>query len=78
MYYALGLLASNIVLVFTRILSPTMSFEVGQIASIPVYYKPNSTIDSLVKENIELSKKTGTALKRAGILRGTHWCEVRV
>lgn len=57
MYYALGLLASNIVLVFTRILSPTMSFEVGQIASIPVYYKPNSTIDSLVKENIELSKK---------------------
>lgn len=34
-----------------------MSFEVGQIASIPVYYKPNSTIDSLVKENIELSKK---------------------
>lgn len=57
MYYALGLLASNIVLVFTRILSPTMSFEVGQIASILVYYKPNSTIDSLVKENIELSKK---------------------
>lgn len=57
MYYALGLLASNIVLVFTRILSPTMSFEVGQIASIPVYYKPNSTIDSLVKENIELIKK---------------------
>lgn len=57
MYYALGLLASNIVLAFTRILSPTMSFEVGQIASIPVYYKPNSTIDSLVKENIELSKK---------------------
>lgn len=57
MYYALGLLASNIVLVFTKILSPTMSFEVGQIASIPVYYKPNSTIDSLVKENIELSKK---------------------
>lgn len=56
LYYTLGLLASNMVLAFTKILSPTMSFEVGQIASIPVIYKPNSEIDRLVNENIELSK----------------------
>lgn len=56
LYYMLGLLASNMVLTFTKILSPTMSFEVGQIASIPVLYKPNLEIDRLVHNSIELSK----------------------
>ena len=55
--YTLSLLASNVVLAFTKVLSPTMSFEVGQISSIPVIYKPSSKIDKLVEENINLSKK---------------------
>ncbi|MEE1397731.1 BREX-1 system adenine-specific DNA-methyltransferase PglX [Ruminococcus sp.] len=55
--YVLGLLASNVVLAFTKVLSPTMSFEVGQISSIPLIYVPSKSIDEIVKENIDLSKK---------------------
>ena len=56
LYYTLGFLASKVTGVFTKISSPTMSFEVGQIASLPVFYKPDERIDSLVIENISISK----------------------
>lgn len=56
LFYTLGLLATKVVLSFTSILSPTMSFEVGQIAAIPVIYKPNESINYIVENNIALSK----------------------
>ena len=56
LYYLLGLLSSNTVLSFTSILSPTMSFEVGQIANIPFLSKPSEKIDNLVKNCITVAK----------------------
>jgi type II restriction/modification system DNA methylase subunit YeeA len=57
LYYLLGLLCSNIILTFTNILSPTMSFEVGQISLIPFIEHINPSINTLVKENINISRK---------------------
>lgn len=57
LYYLLGLLSSNTVLSFTSILSPTMSFEVGQIANIPFIEKASDKIDSLVEECISIAKQ---------------------
>jgi type II restriction/modification system DNA methylase subunit YeeA len=57
MYYLLGLLSSNTVLSFTSILSPTMSFEVGQISNIPYIERKSSDIDRLVQENIDIAKQ---------------------
>lgn len=56
-YYLLGLLSSNAVLAFTRILSPTMSFEVGQISSIPYLESDDKKIRAYVIENIQLAKE---------------------
>ena len=56
LYYLLGLLSSNTVLSFTSILSPTMSFEVGQISNIPFLSKPSEKIDNLVKNCITVAK----------------------
>jgi type II restriction/modification system DNA methylase subunit YeeA len=57
LYYLLGLLSSKIISVFTSILSPTMSFEVGQISLIPYIEHINPNIDTLVAENINISRK---------------------
>lgn len=54
--YLLGLLSSNAILVFMGILSPTMSFEVGQISSVPFIKEKNDKINVLVQENIELAR----------------------
>lgn len=53
--YLLGLLSSNIIKIYTSVLSPTMSFEVGQISSIPYISSNNLRIKNLVKKNIEIS-----------------------
>lgn len=55
--YLLGLLSSNSVLAFTSILSPTMSFEVGQISEIPFIYEENQLLDSKISECIEIAKE---------------------
>lgn len=62
-YYVLGFLTSNVAAAITRITSPTMSFEVGQISSLPFIYRPNNTIDSVVLDNIDLSKKDWDAFE---------------
>ena len=54
--YLLGLLSSKTILSFTNILSPTMTFEVGQISLIPFIEKHSSLIDNLVRQNILLAK----------------------
>ncbi len=53
--YVLALLISKVVAAITKITSPTMSFEVGQIESIPLIYNPNDNIDNLAKINIKLA-----------------------
>lgn len=54
--YLLAFLCSNVATLFTTITSPTMSFEVGQLASIPVLIKQSSEIKALANECIEFEK----------------------
>lgn len=60
LYYTIGLLCSKLTLNFLDMLNPTVSFQVGNIKSIPFIYSNNTEIlykiDNLVKENIEISK----------------------
>ena len=56
LFYVLAFLTSSVAAAITKITSPTMSFEVGQIGVLPFIYKQNSTIDDIVKQNIALSK----------------------
>ena len=57
--YLLGLNNTKVILNILKATSPTLNFEVGQIASIPVIYdiEKNKMISKKVKENIELSKR---------------------
>ena len=56
LYYILAFLGSNVASLFTSITSPTMSFEVGQLSTIPVRIEMDPRIDDLVKECIEIEK----------------------
>ncbi len=53
--YVLGFLTSAVAAAITKITSPTMSFEVGQIGSLPFIHCPSNAIDDTVKATIELS-----------------------
>ena len=55
--YVLGFLTSSVAATITKITSPTMSFEVGQIGSLPFIHKPSEVIDSAVSASIALSKQ---------------------
>lgn len=55
--YVLGFLTSTVAATITKITSPTMSFEVGQISSLPFIYKPTDEIDNIVRETIDISKQ---------------------
>lgn len=56
--YSLAFLLSNVAAALTKITSPTMSFEVGQIAQLPLISSSDNDddINESVHENIELSK----------------------
>lgn len=54
--YVLAFLTSTVAASITKITSPTMSFEVGQISSLPFIYHPSSEVDKDVLHSIELSK----------------------
>jgi len=58
-YYLCGLLSSKLTIQFMRIINPTMNYQVGDIAKIPVIYneKFSIKINALVKENIFIAKK---------------------
>ena len=57
--YILGLNNSNVVNTIMKFIAPTLNYQVGDIAKIPVIYNETfqSNIEKLVKENIELSKE---------------------
>lgn len=77
--YILGFLSSNVTWELLKFLSPTISFEVGTIAMLPIigFDNGNSIIDSLVNENIKLSKmdwdvfETSWDYKRHPLVNGT-------
>ena len=57
--YLQGLIGSKVSIDLLKIINPTMSFQVENITQIPVIidYNIKSTIDTLVKENIKISKE---------------------
>lgn len=57
-YYLLGFMNSNVNEKILRFISPTLNYEVGHIASLPIIYdtKYMQEIEVLVKENIKLCK----------------------
>mgnify|MGYP000334045694 CR=1 FL=1 len=57
-FYLLGLLASSVVWEILKFLSPTISFEVGVVAQIPIIINENQfpNIISDVKSNIQISR----------------------
>lgn len=58
LYYSLAFLLSNVAAVLTKITSPTMTFEVGQIAQLPLIHSfdSNNKINKCVYKNIEIAK----------------------
>lgn len=55
-FYTLGFLSSKVTISLLSFLSPTMTFEIGQLSKLPFLRVNNPEIDSLVKSNIEYSK----------------------
>ena len=58
LYYLLGLLNSPIASAITKIINPTINLNAGDVAKFPVVFnqEKKSVIDSLVKEEINISK----------------------
>lgn len=67
LYYLLGLCDSKIVLKIMEILAPTINFQAGDIANIPVIISKDNeqilTVNSLVEQNIYLSKSDWDAFE---------------
>ena len=64
--YILGISNSKLINKFLTILSPTLNFEAGHLALIPLIYNDNKKIIELIEENIEISKEEWD-------LRETSW-----
>ena len=58
LYYLAGFCNSSVALKIAKMISPTMNYEVGQIASFPIIVKKEKVniVSQLVKDCIELSK----------------------
>lgn len=55
--YLVGLLCSKISLNYLNFFNPTLSFTNGDISRIPIIEKQSAQIDSLVSQNISISKQ---------------------
>ena len=55
--YILGIVNSKAIRHLLSIISPTLNFEVGQIAKLPIAENSNPTINQLVQDNISISKE---------------------
>lgn len=56
LFYLLGILSSNVIEEYAHIISPNITFEVGQVNLFPLLKASNDTCISVVHENIGLSK----------------------
>lgn len=58
-YYITGFMCSKLSTMFTRIMNPSIHTQVGNIATLPLFYdeEHKDKIDELVKECIDISKK---------------------
>ncbi len=56
MFYLAGLMCSKISTVIMTAQNPTMNFQVGNVASIPVIFRDKEKVNSIVEQNIYESK----------------------
>ncbi|MDU2489941.1 MAG: BREX-1 system adenine-specific DNA-methyltransferase PglX [Clostridium celatum] len=56
-YYITAMLCSKPILEILKVLNPTLTFQVGDVASIPFIKRESNKIDEFVLNNVELSKK---------------------
>lgn len=54
--HILSFLCSKVATLFTTITSPTMSFEVGQLSTLPIIWSTNSAVDNIAHACIRLEK----------------------
>lgn len=54
--FTLGFLNTKVVFVFSELVNPTLTLQSGDLANIPLLEKNIPKVDSVVKENISLSK----------------------
>lgn len=57
LYYVMALLNSSVCLSLLRVLCPTMHFNIGDIAKVPMVIKHEDEVNQIVKNSIELSKQ---------------------
>ncbi|MBR6617435.1 MAG: BREX-1 system adenine-specific DNA-methyltransferase PglX [Oscillospiraceae bacterium] len=55
--FAFGLLNSKLYLLIATMLNPTLNFQVKDVCSMPIILHKKDVVDSIVEENIELSKQ---------------------
>lgn len=65
MLYDLGMINSIVATHILRVVSPTLNYEAGQIASLPIIYKANlqPTILSIIRSNVDTSGKDWDAFE---------------
>lgn len=56
MKYVLAFLTSKVAYSISKVISSTMSFEVGELGRFPFIFQPSDKINDLVEENIKISK----------------------
>lgn len=54
--YLLGAANSNVILELIKAVAPTLNYEVGQVAGIPIITDRTEEVKNIVSENIEISK----------------------
>jgi hypothetical protein len=54
--YLLGAVNTNVILKIIKSVAPTLNYEVGQVASIPIIFAEEEKVRNIVEENIKLSK----------------------
>ena len=55
--YAMGFLNSNVVDVIISAMSPTLNYEGGQIANLPIKVEKEEVVGDIVSQNIDLTKE---------------------
>lgn len=56
LYYILAFVNSKVAVAAFEFIAPTMNLTAGNMNKLPIVYSPNDNIDSMVKENISISK----------------------
>lgn len=62
-YYTLGFLNSCIAQKYLSAINSTMHYLVGNILGLPLVYKPDELIDTIVQQNIDISKSDWDAFE---------------